>query len=340
MVGFRPTSIARYQIFFQSSSGSNGWLFYITNANVWQYENRGGAASSFINIPAPIATTEYLALCTYNDDLNIANCYVLNRNTGIINTDLNRANIGSVTAGDGNCLIGHLDLAGYGSNAQYNLIMVWNRDFPPGEIYNILFNPYCFINPIKQRFYSIPAGGNVWAQANSDAITYAETVVKKPQKVLNDTITLAESLVKLFHKVVAQSVTVTESTVKRFFKVLSDSSTVTDTVVKRFFKTLSNSITITDTAIAGLIVPSAFIKTRYITALEKTGLFFKTGTAYVKTENESSQEDDYCVIDENIYQQLKEFGVLRITPCLKFGKQIPKLVERFDDIQLYFPFAE
>jgi len=40
------------------------------------------------------------------------------------------------------------------------------------------------------------------------------------------------------------------------------------------------------------------------------------------------------------YQQLKEFGVLRITPCFKFGKQIPQLVERFDDLQLYFSFVE
>lgn len=51
---------------------------------------------------------------------------------------------------------------------------------------------------------------------------------------------------------------------------------------------------------------------------------------------------DYSCIGPNwpSYQRLKEFSVLRITPCLKFGKKIPLLVERFDDQQLYFPFAE
>lgn len=51
---------------------------------------------------------------------------------------------------------------------------------------------------------------------------------------------------------------------------------------------------------------------------------------------------DYSCIGPNWphYQQLKEFSVLRITPCFKFGKKIPQLVERFDDPQLYFLFTE
>ena len=40
------------------------------------------------------------------------------------------------------------------------------------------------------------------------------------------------------------------------------------------------------------------------------------------------------------YQKTKGFSVLRVTPCLKLGKQIPFLVERFENPQIYFPFAE
>lgn len=46
--------------------------------------------------------------------------------------------------------------------------------------------------------------------------------------------------------------------------------------------------------------------TGYITAVEKTGLVFKTYTAYVKTDSQSSQEDMYCVIDDSIIPTLKE----------------------------------
>lgn len=43
----------------------------------------------------------------------------------------------------------------------------------------------------------------------------------------------------------------------------------------------------------------------YVTSVEKKGLFFKTMTAYVKTDVQSSQEDDYCVVDEDVFNQLK-----------------------------------
>lgn len=46
----------------------------------------------------------------------------------------------------------------------------------------------------------------------------------------------------------------------------------------------------------------------YITAVQKQGVFFKTGRAYVKTDNQSSQEDAYCVMDEKVYQQLQDFA--------------------------------
>lgn len=46
--------------------------------------------------------------------------------------------------------------------------------------------------------------------------------------------------------------------------------------------------------------------TGYVTAVEKTGLFFITGRAYVKTDTESSQEDAYCVVDDDVLAQLRE----------------------------------
>lgn len=48
--------------------------------------------------------------------------------------------------------------------------------------------------------------------------------------------------------------------------------------------------------------------TGYITAVEKTGLFFKTYRVYVKTDTESTQEDAYCVLDEKIYAELGELS--------------------------------
>lgn len=45
--------------------------------------------------------------------------------------------------------------------------------------------------------------------------------------------------------------------------------------------------------------------TGYVTAVEKTGLFWKTGRVYIKTDLSSSQEDIYCVIDEKVYTEIE-----------------------------------
>mgnify|MGYP001578806153 CR=1 FL=1 len=58
--------------------------------------------------------------------------------------------------------------------------------------------------------------------------------------------------------------------------------------------------------------------TGYITAVEKTGVFFKTGRAYLKTDTQSSQEDAYCVVDEKVYQQLQELSVNRKNVSVKY----------------------
>lgn len=46
----------------------------------------------------------------------------------------------------------------------------------------------------------------------------------------------------------------------------------------------------------------------YVTATSTHGIFFKTSTAYVKTDTQSSQEDSYCVIDKNVLRQLQDLS--------------------------------
>lgn len=61
------------------------------------------------------------------------------------------------------------------------------------------------------------------------------------------------------------------------------------------------------TALSGCAVTTIDAEhTGYITAVEKNGLIWKTGRAYIKTELSSSQEDAYCVEDKALYDQLKE----------------------------------
>ena len=46
--------------------------------------------------------------------------------------------------------------------------------------------------------------------------------------------------------------------------------------------------------------------TGYITAVEKSGVIWKKGRAYIKIDLSSSQEDQYCVIDDSVYSRLEE----------------------------------
>ncbi len=46
----------------------------------------------------------------------------------------------------------------------------------------------------------------------------------------------------------------------------------------------------------------------YITAVQKQGLIFKTGRAYVKTDLSSSQEDIYCVEGDEVFKKLEEMS--------------------------------
>jgi hypothetical protein len=49
--------------------------------------------------------------------------------------------------------------------------------------------------------------------------------------------------------------------------------------------------------------------TGIVTSVEKNGIFFKTDTAYVKTNTTSSQEDAYCVIDPAVYAELQQDAI-------------------------------
>lgn len=49
--------------------------------------------------------------------------------------------------------------------------------------------------------------------------------------------------------------------------------------------------------------------TGYVTAVEKSGVFFKTGTAYIKTDTQSSQEDIYCVMDDAVQSDLQKYSL-------------------------------
>ncbi len=46
--------------------------------------------------------------------------------------------------------------------------------------------------------------------------------------------------------------------------------------------------------------------TGYITAVSTHGVIWKTTSAYVKTDTQSSQEDEYCVIDKDLINNLKQ----------------------------------
>ena len=45
--------------------------------------------------------------------------------------------------------------------------------------------------------------------------------------------------------------------------------------------------------------------TGYVTATQTTGLVFKTHSAYIKTDTQSSQENEYCVVGDEVMAKLK-----------------------------------
>lgn len=49
----------------------------------------------------------------------------------------------------------------------------------------------------------------------------------------------------------------------------------------------------------------------YVSAIEKTGIIWKTGRAYIKSDLSSTQEDLYCVMDDKVYDSLREASLTK-----------------------------
>jgi len=56
---------------------------------------------------------------------------------------------------------------------------------------------------------------------------------------------------------------------------------------------------------ANLHVPNSGQHTGYVSSVEQSGIIWKTWTAYIKTDPQSSQEDTYCVTDPNTVTALQ-----------------------------------
>ena len=72
--------------------------------------------------------------------------------------------------------------------------------------------------------------------------------------------------------------------------------------------------------------PSSGSHTGYITASETNWFLWYTKAAYFKTQTESSQEDTYCVVDQNLFNQMQEYQnkQQRVTITFANGLFVPK----------------
>ena len=64
--------------------------------------------------------------------------------------------------------------------------------------------------------------------------------------------------------------------------------------------------------------------TGYVTAVETTGVFWKTGTAYIKTDPQSSQEDAYCIQSPQVYNQLEQYSESRAKVTVDYVDYLSK----------------
>lgn len=58
--------------------------------------------------------------------------------------------------------------------------------------------------------------------------------------------------------------------------------------------------------------------TGQVTAIEKEGIIWKTYNVYFKSDAQSSQEDTYCVIDENVKNDLIKYQESKTTITIMF----------------------
>lgn len=59
--------------------------------------------------------------------------------------------------------------------------------------------------------------------------------------------------------------------------------------------------------------------TGYVTATESSGFIWVTDDAYIKTDTQSSQEDRYCVQDDRVFEDLREFQTSRERVTVRFS---------------------
>ena len=60
----------------------------------------------------------------------------------------------------------------------------------------------------------------------------------------------------------------------------------------------------------------------YITAVETEGIIWQTGNAYIKTNYESTQEDIYCITNQQVYEQLRTFAEQKNNVQLNFHNEL------------------
>lgn len=77
-----------------------------------------------------------------------------------------------------------------------------------------------------------------------------------------------------------------------------------------------------------VFTPTEGSHTGFITAVEKNGVIWKTGRAYVKTDLSSSQEDKYCVKDQRVYDELVKVQTSKEKVTVKFSA--PLVVSNWD----------
>lgn len=86
-----------------------------------------------------------------------------------------------------------------------------------------------------------------------------------------------------------------------------------------FILTLVITVPLTMISFSGIpIQTSEGEHTGFITAAQKQGIIFKTGRAYVKTDLASSQEDVYCVKDNEVLKALQEKAKTRERVTVKY----------------------
>jgi len=62
--------------------------------------------------------------------------------------------------------------------------------------------------------------------------------------------------------------------------------------------------------------------TGYVTSVEQNGIIWKTWRAYVKTDPQSSQEDEYCIKDPQIITQLQKAELSRGLITLNYSAPV------------------